>query len=379
MFNYYRIPKSRDCEIPGTFGRFRMTVDGYCYDRLTDRIVEPDGRFYNLDLPWHKEPIDAVKLIAVCFKGWHAPLEYVARCEVVFADGNPDNIHPVNLVWIFPPEGLEVPLYQGYYFIPSFTRYAINTDGKVISLFTGDKKVTGLATTGYRDLGLRRDDGVYHGTNLHRVMALAFIPYDREINTKIVNHKNGDRDDTDLDNLEWVTQSENVLHGHAMRDGYMGSAKNIAVRRALIKRGVNVDGIEFDHAGVEVKNIRTGDIVKYASQNQAAKAIGVSPGTISLKVSGNVVYPVIWDTYIVRRVGSEWPTWDNNSEYSQAKNKKTIAKVISTGELHVFESAKELYTTLNLSKKVVTTKLRKKDRRPIGDYIVKYESDHDEI
>lgn len=380
MFNYYRIPKSRECEIPGTYGRYHLTVDGYGYDKLMHKVIypTPDG-FYDISLPWHKEPIWAVKLIAICFKGWHAPLEYVERCQVVFADGNPNNIHPANLVWIFPPEGLEVPLYPGYYFIPSFTRYAINRDGKVISLFTGDVKCTGLATTGYRDLGLRRDDLVYHGANLHRALALTFIPYGHDINLLVTNHRDGDRDNSTLGNLEWVTQSENVQHGYAMKSGYRGTAKNMAVRKALIARGVNVDGIEFDHDGIEVKNILTGEVVEYASQNQAAKAIGVSAGTISMKVSGNVVYPVIWDTYIVRRVGMDWPTWDPNHEYIQAKNKKTLAREISTGELLEFESAKDLYMTLGLSKKVVTTKLKRRDRRPIMDYVVKYGSDPDEI
>lgn len=44
---------------------------------------------------------------------------------------------------------------------------------------------------------------------LHRVVAMAFVDGDK---TLVVNHKNGDRADTRLENLEWVTQGENNAH-----------------------------------------------------------------------------------------------------------------------------------------------------------------------
>jgi len=47
---------------------------------------------------------------------------------------------------------------------------------------------------------------------VHRLIAEAFIP---KIDGKTyVNHKNGDRQDNRIDNLEWCTQSENCLHAH---------------------------------------------------------------------------------------------------------------------------------------------------------------------
>lgn len=379
VFIYSRIPKSREVVIPGTFGRYRLTLDGLVYDRFLDKLIDPINRHYVLELPWHRLPIHVTKLIAVCFKGWHAPLEFVSRCEILFSDGDEDNIHPRNLIWKFPEEGLEVPTFPGYYFIPSFTCYAINNELKVISLFEGSAKLTSLATTGYRDLGLRRDDGTYVGTNLHRVAALTFIDYDNTINEKVVNHIDGDRDNTALDNLEWVTQSENVLHGNAIKTGYIGSAKNTAIMRMLKNRGVNTDGIVLEHDGIEIKNIVTGEIKKYDSQKKASEAIGVSVGTISLKVSGHAIYPVIMDKYIVRRVGSEWPTWDESIEYSQAKNKTTLVKNVETGEILKYKSAKQAYLDLGLSKKVVTSKLKKKDRRPINGFIFKYENDPDDF
>lgn len=379
MFKYCRIPKSRDIVIPGTYGRYRLTLDGLVYDRLLDKLVEPNNNYYSICLPWHPEPIHITKLMALCFKGWHAPLEDIAKCTILFSDGDETNIHPGNLIWKFPKEGLRVPTFPGYYFIPSFTSYGINRQGSIISLVDGCLKIVSLATTGYRDLGLRRDDGVYQGTNLHRALALTFLEYDNTINTLVVNHKDNDRDNSNIDNLEWVTQSENVIHGLAAKNGYTGSAKNKAILRMLVKRGVNIDGVDLDHNGIEVKDLTNNTIRLFESQEQASKAIGVSVGTVSLKVSGKAIYPLINDRYIVRRVGSEWPTWDTTKEYSQAKNKSTVVKNLATGELLNFKSAKEAYTELKLSKKTVTTRLKNKDRRPINGFVFKYENDTDEI
>ena len=45
---------------------------------------------------------------------------------------------------------------------------------------------------------------------IHRLVAQSFIPNPH--NKKTVNHKNGRRHDNHIDNLEWMTHSENMKH-----------------------------------------------------------------------------------------------------------------------------------------------------------------------
>jgi len=56
---------------------------------------------------------------------------------------------------------------------------------------------------------------------VHRMVALAFI--DNPLNKKFVNHKDGDKNNNCVTNLEWVSKSENELHSVRV----LGNKRNI--------------------------------------------------------------------------------------------------------------------------------------------------------
>lgn len=69
----------------------------------------------------------------------------------------------------------------------------------------------GLNTRGYPMVILGKN-GKRIGKLVHRLLALQFLPNPE--NKPCVNHINGVKTDYKLENLEWVTQSENALHAH---------------------------------------------------------------------------------------------------------------------------------------------------------------------
>nr|DAG76872.1 MAG TPA: homing endonuclease [Caudoviricetes sp.] len=57
-------------------------------------------------------------------------------------------------------------------------------------------------------------NGKSKNSRAHRLVALTFIPTS---NTKLqVNHKDGNKTNNRADNLEWCTQSENMIHAYKM-------------------------------------------------------------------------------------------------------------------------------------------------------------------
>lgn len=74
-----------------------------------------------------------------------------------------------------------------------------------------ERIIKGHIRYGYRVIGLRRP-GVHKNVLAHRAIATAFIPNPE--NKPCINHKDGNKGNNDLSNLEWVTYSENLQHAY---------------------------------------------------------------------------------------------------------------------------------------------------------------------
>lgn len=91
----------------------------------------------------------------------------------------------------------------------NFSKYTINSDGTIHG-------VKGILKTynngiGYHFVRLYPDDGTKpKNLYVHRLVAEAFIPNPE--GKAEVNHINGDKGDNRVENLEWVSPSENKHH-----------------------------------------------------------------------------------------------------------------------------------------------------------------------
>jgi len=91
-----------------------------------------------------------------------------------------------------------------------FSGYTIREDGLVMSRFGRPIKHQ-VSNNGYVRVELWQG-GRGKKYLLHRLLAQAFIPNPE--NKPQVNHIDGDPQNNELNNLEWVTQSENQLHAY---------------------------------------------------------------------------------------------------------------------------------------------------------------------
>lgn len=87
-------------------------------------------------------------------------------------------------------------------------KYKVSNFGRVMSMFNGKQKILKpWMTTGYPTVSLGKNDKRL----VHRLVAEAFIK--KQDGKTQVNHKNGNRSDNRVDNLEWVSSKENIIHG----------------------------------------------------------------------------------------------------------------------------------------------------------------------
>lgn len=116
-----------------------------------------------------------------------------------------DMSNPINLSSISLPGESWAEIYEG--------RYAVSSLGRVISLsFKGvprQKIMTQRDIASYLRVHLHIN-GKGKQVLVHRLVAMAFIP--NPSNLPEVNHKNGNKHDNRVDNLEWVTKSQNKIH-----------------------------------------------------------------------------------------------------------------------------------------------------------------------
>ena len=99
--------------------------------------------------------------------------------------------------------------------IPGFPLYEVSTQGHVRNKRTGAVLRPRIAPNGYVHYALYRSGAPFNLMG-HRIVAECFIRNQDPKKYTQVNHKNGIKSDNRLENLEWVTPSENQRHRHAV-------------------------------------------------------------------------------------------------------------------------------------------------------------------
>lgn len=114
----------------------------------------------------------------------------------------------INEIW------KEIPGYEGYFEVSNLGNF--RSKDRIIKykkngtrLYPGKNLKTELMQDGYSRIVLMKD-AIKKRYMCHRLVAETFI--ENPNNLAQVNHKDGDRSNNRVENLEWCTQSENEIH-----------------------------------------------------------------------------------------------------------------------------------------------------------------------
>lgn len=132
-------------------------------------------------------------------------------------------------------------------FIEGYSPYEISTLGRL-------RRIGKILTTPISKIGYQRKYLKDKKKNLllHRAIAVAFIP--NPLNLPQVNHKDGDKSNNKIDNLEWVTASQNIQHcidtglKTIQKGEEAGRSKLTNLQVSIIREALNLNHKQFNIA-----------------------------------------------------------------------------------------------------------------------------------
>lgn len=122
--------------------------------------------------------------------------------------------------------------------IEGFSGYYISNIGRVRSIKRGKEKIlkAKINKYGYYEVALQTDDYKQKMKRVNRLVAEAFIP--NPSNLSEVNHKDENKLNNNVDNLEWLSHGDNSRYSKSMRVAQVDGERVIKVYDSITKASI---------------------------------------------------------------------------------------------------------------------------------------------
>lgn len=199
---------------------------------------------------------------------------------------------------------------EGFYEIPTYPFLYINRKGIAWDDYFGIYVRPTYNRSDYPEL---KPEGGIKPITVHRALALTFIDCPGDPSKYQVDHIDGNKSNFSLNNLRWVTRSENV--------------------RAAIATRLRTDAFP-----VLLRDLRTDEVRRFTSLTECSRFIGIHPGYLSIYLKRPQFIP-FRQFYEVVREGDPWPgfTKEDIGKHDQSRARSLVA-IAESGDKTIFGS-----------------------------------------
>lgn len=315
--------------IPHSMKRYTINENGEIFDDGIKLIPEFIDGFLKVKINWLSriEYIPISLLQIVTFLEMKITDDDWLKIHPIYLDGNPNNLKLNNLSYRFT-ELIENPNKPGFYHIPFYTGYLMNSQGEMFSTYSNKMKSWAQTKPNLH----KNSKGGYYYTRLkanlngkskivfrHRLLMYTFTEYPVNLNAYVVNHKNGVPGDDNIDNLEWSTYLEN--NNHSYRTGLKPNSTQ----------------------GIKAKDLNSGEIFNFISVADCARHFNIkNPTMITYRIK-HCPNRVFEDKLLFKYTSddSDWDEVDLTDIKGNGKVRTIIARNVFTKQSYLFSSAND--------------------------------------
>ena len=236
---------------------------------------------------------------------------------------------------IFETSPVESILYPGYYHSDKYYTVVVSPDGKVKNLLAnGDfLEVSGFDSQGYPYVCVP----LVATVSIHRLLGLIFLECPGDPDELVINHKDGDKNNHSLDNLEWATYSENLRHAY-------------------------MNDLRSDNKKILAKDLETEKIREFYSLQEAARFFDMNGAHLSIYLnnrSEKVPFAEKWELIFK---GEEWRglTEDDIGVARKGVAKKVVTVSLDGKKYTVYDNMGQMASILGVSHATVSYWVTKK-------------------
>lgn len=337
---------------------YSIDITGKIFDAGTGREVNyrnvRNAKFAFVRLDGRGVLVEVARAVLHTFAPLASPVELDSNWRHEYLDGNKWNCSFENLRWVGAVEPISWKGDRDYFHVPGFSSFVISRAGCLIN--TVDSEEVKIGISEYLNVDIKSDSGDLTFSGIHRLLCLTFKPIFFNGNKMVVNHKDGDKHNYELNNLEWVTYKGNLEHAFET-------------------------GLRPDNKPVLSKDILSGEVKYHYSMAECARYFSISPvtGWYHLhKRPGKVFaghYLLKWESD-----DTPWPEYTRKDCFYVAHGKPNavLIKDAETDEIIRVDSILKAAEFTGIKYGTVSYYLRNKIPRAKGGYYFKLDNENEE-